>query len=60
MYCICPTKDRELIWKGYVDIVDPRSIDKTVNDYVDLVIAALEEQALINPILLEEIEDAIE
>ena len=60
MYCICPTKDRELIWKGYVDIVDPRSIDKTVNDYVDLVIAALEEQALINPILLEKIEDTIE
>ena len=60
MYCICPTKDRELIWKGYVDIVDPQSINKSVKDYVNQVIMALEEQALINPILFEKIEDAIE
>ena len=60
MYCICPTKDRELIWKGYVDIVDPRSIDKTVNDYIDAVIATLEAQTLINPMLLEEKEDSID
>jgi len=60
MYCICPTKDRELIWKGYVDIVDPQSINKSVKDYVNQVITALEEQALINPILFEKIEDAIE
>jgi len=60
MYCICPTKDRELIWKGYVDIVDPQSINKSVKDYVNQVIKVLEEQALINPILLEKIEDAIE
>lgn len=48
MYCICPTKDRELIWKGYIDIVDPQSIDETVNDYVKLVIVVLEEQDLIS------------
>jgi hypothetical protein len=54
MYCICPTKDRELIWKGYIDITDPESISKTVNDYVRLVIVVLEEQQLINPILLED------
>ncbi|MGK0322722.1 MAG: hypothetical protein ACJAR4_000751, partial [Psychroserpens sp.] len=44
MYCICPTKDRELIWKGYINITDPRSIEKTVNDYVKLAIAILEEE----------------
>jgi len=49
MYCICPAKDRELIWKGYIDIVDPQSIDETVNDYVKLVIVVLEEQDLIGP-----------
>ncbi|MBC8757043.1 hypothetical protein H2O64_20390 [Kordia sp. YSTF-M3] len=48
MYCICPTKDRELIWKGYIDIVDPTSIDESVDDYVKLAIAVLEEQQLIN------------
>tara|TARA_R110000751_G_scaffold138122_2_gene241713 strand:- start:786 stop:1442 length:657 start_codon:yes stop_codon:yes gene_type:complete len=50
MYCICPTKDRELIWKGYINITDPRSIEKTVTDYVKLVIVVLEEELLINPL----------
>jgi hypothetical protein len=47
MYCICPTKDRELIWKGYINITDPRSIEKTVNDYVKLALTVLEEEQLI-------------
>jgi hypothetical protein len=47
LYCICPTEDRELIWKGYVDITDPKSINKTVNDYVRLLVTVLEEQQLI-------------
>jgi hypothetical protein len=47
MYCICPTKARELIWKGYVDLTDPREIDKTVYHYVNLVMAALDELELI-------------
>ena len=49
MYCLCPAKDRELIWKGYIDITDPQSIDDTINDYVRLVIVVLEEQQLIIP-----------
>jgi hypothetical protein len=48
MYCICPTKDRELIWKGYINITDPTSIKKTVNDYVKLMLIALEEEKLLN------------
>ncbi len=58
MYCICPTKDRELIWKGYIDIVDPQSIEETVIDYIKLVIVVLEEQQLVNPKILKE-EDVI-
>lgn len=48
MFCICPTKDRELIWKGYIDIVDPESTDKTIDNYVNLVIAVLEEEQLVS------------
>lgn len=48
MYCICPTKDRELLWKGYIQITDPRQIDNTVSQYVNLVLAALEELSLID------------
>ncbi len=50
MYCICPTKDRELIWKGYVDIVEPESIDGPVGDYVKLIISVLEEEQLVKPL----------
>lgn len=49
LYCICPTKDRELIWKGYIDITDPQSVKEIVNDYTRLIVVALEEQLLINP-----------
>lgn len=48
LYCICPTKDRELVWKGSIDIIDPTSIEKTVNDYVNLLILTLEHQDLLN------------
>jgi hypothetical protein len=47
-YCICPVKERELIWKGSIDIVDPSSIQETVNDYVNLLVFALEEDNLLN------------
>jgi len=53
LYCICRTKDRELIWKGYIDIIDPHSVDDTVNDYVILVMPVMEELKLVNPIPLE-------
>ncbi|WBX77049.1 hypothetical protein PG911_01965 [Tenacibaculum ovolyticum] len=47
LYCICPTKDRELIWKGYIDVVNPTSLKETVNDYVNLLILVLEKQNLL-------------
>ena len=47
-YCICPVKERELIWKGSIDIVDPSSIQETINDYVNLLVFALEEDNLLN------------
>ena len=48
LYCICPVKDRELIWKGYIDIVDPESANKTINDFVELVLYVLEEEQLLH------------
>ncbi|WP_298423370.1 hypothetical protein [uncultured Kordia sp.] len=48
VYCICPTKEREILWKGYIEVVDPKSIDKTVNRYVKLVVNKLETQNLIS------------
>ena len=47
LYCICKTEERTLIWKGYIDIIDPNSINETVKDYINLVLFVLEEQNLI-------------
>ncbi|WNH10659.1 hypothetical protein [Thalassobellus suaedae] len=59
MYCICSTKDRDLLWKGYIDIMDPQSIHETINDYVQLILIILEEQQLITPKIFKE-ENTIE
>lgn len=47
LYCICEGKERSLIWRGSIDVTDPENIEKTVNDYVKLVVVAMEEQDLI-------------
>lgn len=47
LYCICVGKERQLIWRGIIDITDPSNIKNTVDDYVKLVVFALEDQDLI-------------
>lgn len=47
LYCICVGKKRQTIWKAGIDITDPQNFDKTVDDYVKLVLLAMEEQDLI-------------
>lgn len=47
LYCICEGKERSLIWRGSIDIMDPENIEKTIADYVKLVVVAMEEQDLI-------------
>ncbi len=47
LYCICEGKERSMIWRGSIDIMDPKNIDKTVKDYIKLVVKAMEEQDLI-------------
>ncbi|UJH67975.1 hypothetical protein [Allomuricauda sp. SCSIO 65647] len=55
LYCICVGKERELIWRGVIDITDPKNIRKTVKDYIRLVIFALQEQdILFRKTLIEE------
>lgn len=47
LYCICEGKERAMIWRGSIDITDPTNIEKSVKDYIRLVLVALEEQDLI-------------
>ena len=47
LYCICEGKERAMIWRGSVDITDPKNIERSVGSYIKLVLLALEEQDLI-------------
>lgn len=47
LYCICEGKERAMIWRGVIDITDPKNINKAMKDYIKLVIVALEDQDLI-------------
>ncbi|WP_420601145.1 hypothetical protein [Flagellimonas sp.] len=47
LYCICVDKERELIWRGGIDITDPVNIEKTVDEYIKLIVFAFEEQDII-------------
>ena len=48
LYCICSERTRDLIWKGYIDIIDPKSVKKTTDDYVKQIMFVLEDLQLIN------------
>ena len=47
LYCICPDKERELIWKGSIDITEPENIKKATGDYIKVLIWALKGQKLL-------------
>jgi len=47
LYCVCPGKEREILWKCAIDIVDPQKIERSVKDYVKVLIQELEKQQLL-------------
>lgn len=47
LYCLCVGKERQLIWRGTIDITDPQDINKTIDDYIKLIVLALKEQDII-------------
>jgi len=60
LYCICPEKERETIWRGTIDITEPETVKKAINDYVRVLIWALTEQKLLifkDDIYFEDIDD---
>ncbi|MBL4664055.1 MAG: hypothetical protein JKY22_11010 [Flavobacteriaceae bacterium] len=47
IYCICPGKERELLWQGEIEIVDAERVRKNINDYIKILLDALEEEQLL-------------
>lgn len=49
LYCLCPGEQRDLIWRGEIDIVDPVNVDKTIQDYVKTLVKTLKQNKLLFP-----------
>ena len=47
VFCICPGKERELLWRGNIDVVDPYNRERNVNEYVRILLKNLEEKELV-------------
>jgi hypothetical protein len=47
IYCICPGKERDLLWQGEIEIVDAERVQKNINDYIKILLDALEERQLL-------------
>ncbi len=47
LYCICPDKERELIWSGNIDIVENDNRSKSIRDYVKTLLSTLENKQLL-------------
>ncbi|MEZ2414620.1 hypothetical protein ACA086_06605 [Muriicola sp. E247] len=47
LFCICVDKERDLIWQGVLEVPDPIEAEKTIEEYTDLVVSAMEMEELI-------------
>lgn len=47
LYCICVGKERELIWRGAIDITEPGNISKTIDNYIKLVVQGMRDNDIV-------------
>ena len=47
LYCIGVGKERDLIWRGVIELTDPVVLNKTIDQYIGLVVREMEDQELI-------------
>ncbi len=50
LFCICPGKERELIWRGNIELIDAVKFNKNINAYIKTLFTTLKEN---NFLLLE-------
>lgn len=47
LYCLCPGREHDLIWRGKIDIVDPPRATTTIRDYVRTLMRAFRKNHLL-------------
>lgn len=47
LYCICPDKERELLWRGEIEIYDSKDIEKNIGQYITILFKTLKNNKLL-------------
>tara|TARA_R100001369_G_scaffold91615_1_gene133440 strand:- start:3204 stop:3836 length:633 start_codon:yes stop_codon:yes gene_type:complete len=47
LFCICPGKERELLWRGQIEITAPNTSKKGISDFVKTLTVALKEKQIL-------------
>ncbi|UII80932.1 hypothetical protein [Flagellimonas sp. CMM7] len=47
LYCICIDKERELIWRSDIDVLEPMKMEKTIESYIRLIANKMGEEDVI-------------
>ncbi|MCH2034920.1 MAG: hypothetical protein MK202_15535 [Tenacibaculum sp.] len=47
LYCICPDKERELLWRGEIELTDTKNNQKNINNYIKTLFKHLKENDLL-------------
>lgn len=47
LYCICPGNDRELIWRGEIEVVDADKVNRNINSYINVFFKTLKENSML-------------
>ncbi|GER60056.1 hypothetical protein [Patiriisocius marinus] len=47
LFCICPGKERELLWRGEIELVDAAKTNQNINSYINVLFKALKENNLL-------------
>ena len=47
LYCICVGKERDLIWRGTLEVKDPGNMQKAIHSYIRTIVRAMGDQDVI-------------
>ncbi|PKA84484.1 hypothetical protein ATE92_2676 [Ulvibacter sp. MAR_2010_11] len=47
LYCICPGKERELLWRGEIEVVDADKVNRNINSFIKILFDTLYENKLL-------------
>ncbi len=47
LYCICVEKERALIWRGNINVIEPVKLEKTIDSYIKVIENAMQKEEVL-------------